>query len=168
MTTANETSKDSSATGRATTKCDYECQTDRMGHEVPLFPGQAICNQQFRFGLTHEGIFQWEDCDTDNVIELFDPSSKQVSQPVQMRLLPNATIEVTGAVASTVYWSRESKREYMQVTPCLSRPHFDCPYLHMHKPGNVVFNYIDSVTGKWIDRNIQRVYDDIPEFPREK
>ena len=160
-TRGGESSSSSSST--AATKCDYDCQTDRMGHVVPLLPGQAICNEQFRFGLTRAGIFQWEDCDTDTVYEIFNPYSDAVrtSETVNLRLQPNATLQILGAESSTVFWSRDSNREHMQVTHCLSRPYFDCPYFHLHKPGNVVFNYIDSQTGKFIDRKIQRVYNDL-------
>ena len=160
-TRGGESSSSSSST--AATKCDYDCQTDRMGHVVPLLPGQAICNEQFRFGLTRAGIFQWEDCDTDTVYEIFNPYSDAVrtSETVNLRLQPNATLQILGAESSTVFWSRDSNREHMQVTHCLSRPYFDCPYFHLHKPGNVVFNYIDSETGKFIDRKIQRVYNDL-------
>jgi hypothetical protein len=47
--------------------CDYACQNhhpDRIGHNVHLARGQAVCSEQFRFGLSDKGEFFWKDCES--------------------------------------------------------------------------------------------------------
>lgn len=139
----------------APTMCAEEhfevCQTDRMGHETPLFAGQALCNHQFRFGITPRGSFEWYDCAQqvtrviykNRTISYFSMSSAGVFRVMDLN---NQTI-----------WQKKPKMNISYTKQCLSRPLLDCPYLHLHRDGVLVLNSIEN--GQWSDRNVERAFD---------
>lgn len=157
--------------------CDYECsplnkkrKTERLGHNTPLYKGQAICNHDQRLGISHEGVFQLHDCLSDTVQVFFNASS-WVSSPTSMlyfEMSEAATFQIWVRSNKTdeeendpvVIWEEPTVRTTMQVTPqCLSPPLLDCPYLHLRKGGMlVVLNWINSETNEWMDRDIRRCY----------
>lgn len=140
-----------------TDPCDnlYDCQTDRLGHNTPLLRGQALCNDIFRFGITHDGVFQWHNC----------------AAPLTKVIYENSTIfyftmTSHGALQlidddDMLMWQKEPKISISYTKECLHRPLLDCPYLHLHKDGVLVLNSIDSTTGRWSDRKIEKAFDDL-------
>jgi len=161
-----------------TTTCSelYDCQTDRIGHESRLYPGQAICSRkdQFAFGLSLEGIFQWHDCFSDETALFFngtaylDGSSSSSSDLYFVMAVDasfgiyhrnNKTDDTT--TTGSLVWKSECQKHVTFFAKCLApRPVLDCPYLHLHSGGDVVLNWIDG-DGVWQDRNIQRVYPEL-------
>jgi len=163
-----------------TTTCSelYDCQTDRIGHESRLYPGQAICSShknQFAFGLSSEGIFQWHDCFSDETSAFFNGttyldgnSSSSSSSDLYFVMAVDASLGIyhrnnnnnkdDTTAADSLVWKSECQKHVTFFAQCLApRPVLDCPYLHLHSGGNVVLNWIDG-DGAWQDRNIQRVY----------
>jgi hypothetical protein len=146
--------------------CIYDCQTDRLGHKTPLFTGQALCNHQYRFGLTHEGVFQWHDCDTHQTHVFYTPTTTTTTttnnQVSYFEMQEDAAFQLY-SYDNQVVWKKASTRQpkIHFSAHCLSRPLLDCPYLHLHKSGDVVLNWIDDNNGKWVDRNIKRCYNDL-------
>lgn len=132
----------------------YDCQTDRFGHEMPLYAGQAICNEQFRFGLTKEGIFQWNDCDMNEkkIIVVHPDAHAFVMAETGSLRLENDKQEIL--------WQKDPTLEIIPTRECLHHPLLDCPYLHLHKSGDVVLNSITR-DGQWKDRKIQHCFDEL-------
>mmetsp|Transcript_21077 Transcript_21077/g.60146 ORF Transcript_21077/g.60146 Transcript_21077/m.60146 type:complete len:151 (+) Transcript_21077:527-979(+) len=147
--------------------------------------GQALCNDDNRFGLTKDGVFLLHECGTDDapavafnytqyMLEVDDSdSNKQQYTPdlLYWIIQPNATFQVgqfhsESRKRSTILWQRDTIRENMQITKqCLHSPKLDCPYLHLHKAGNVVLNWIDAKTHRWMDRKIERCFTDLFQEP---
>ncbi len=133
----------------------YDCQTDRIGHETPLLAGQALCNDVFRFGVTPDGIFQWHDCAAPLTKVIYENTTISY-----FSMSSEGTFRVMDA-NDKVIWRKEPKVSISYYKECLPRPLLDCPYLHLHKDGTVVLNSIESRTGIWSDRNIERAFDDL-------
>jgi hypothetical protein len=138
--------------------CDYDCQTDRLGHKMPLYTGQALCNDQYRFGLTLDGFFQWHDCDTNQKHIFYTPTSVS-NQVSYFEMLEDATFQLVSNDKKVV-WKEPSTSQIHYTAECLHDPQLDCPYLHLHKSGDVVMNSIDD-NGKWVARNIKRCYENL-------
>ena len=139
--------------------CDYDCQTDRGGHNTLFSKGQALCNHQYRFGLNQEGVFQWQDCDTNEIRVVYNATGAARA----MQMTDKGTFEVySDAAGSSLIWSKPSNR-FIEVTKECLHPHptLDCPYLHLHKSGDVVLNWIDKEKNQWMARNILRCYEDL-------
>jgi hypothetical protein len=58
-----------------------------------------------------------------------------------------------------VLWEKAPNRDIHYSSECLSNPVLDCPYVHLHKSGDIVLNSINEDTGKWMDLNAKRAYD---------
>jgi hypothetical protein len=152
----------------------YDCQTDRMGHEQPLYPGQALCNDRYRFGLTREGVFQWQEClegSNNAITQVFYNGTITPSSSNQQRLhfvmRTDATFQIVLSSGTegeeSVVWEDKTTCGVVHVyKQCLSRPLLDCPYLHLHKSGDIVLNWIDD-NGHWNDRNSKKCYKQLME-----
>jgi hypothetical protein len=159
----------------------YDCQTDRMGHEQPLYPGQALCNDRYRFGLTREGVFQWQEClgGSNNTTQVFYDgatlnftysgiaTSSSNQQRLHFVMRTDATFQIvllsgTGGDESVVWEDTMTCGIVHVYKHCLSRPLLDCPYLHLHKSGDIVLNWIDD-NGHWNDRNSKKCYKQLLE-----
>jgi hypothetical protein len=141
--------------------CDYDCQTDRLGHMTPLYSGQAICNHEYRFGLSsRDGTtsLRWHNCDSGDIVALYSTNKKQ-EDTVYFELQEDATFQIRSG-SKEILWEKPSTRKIHATPECLQDPDLDCPYLHLHKHGNVVLNWINDDNGEWMDRNIQRCYKD--------
>ena len=131
------------------------CQTDRMGHETPLMAGQALCNHQYRFGVSKSGIFQWYDCALEKTriihrnrtISYFSMSSAGVFQLLNDK--------------DQVIWQKAPKMKITVYKECLHNPLLDCPYLHLHRDGVLVLNSVDNTTGQWSDRNAEKAFENL-------
>lgn len=144
----------------------YECQTDRMGHESPLYAGQGLCNDQFRFGITPDGIFQWHDCETNvkkvvyNSDDTMENNNSTNADVFYFSMSPEGTLRLYDD-SDQIIWQKESKLTITVTEQCLHRPLLDCPYLHLHKSGDVVLNSVNARTGSWSDRKIERAFDNL-------
>jgi hypothetical protein len=147
---------DLSSLSPSTSGGDYDCQTDRLGHKHPIYVGQALCNAQYRFGLTSEGVFQWQDFISDETHVLYSGGEGKVDY---FEITETGVLQLFSRDEDLV-WEKESNRDIHATKECLHNPLLDCPYLHLHKSGDVVLNWIDD-EGKWLARNIKRCYKDL-------
>lgn len=164
---AQTASSSSGSTPSTSTSCDliYDCQTDRLGNRTPLYPGEAICNRGYAFGLTTEGVFQLHDCVNDETQVFFTPDIED-KHDVYFVMETDASFNIyrdedeAEDEDDELLQQWDSKKKVGFTAKCLPRPLLDCPYLHLHKGGVVVLNYIDD-NDDWNDRNIRRVYPDL-------
>ena len=133
--------------------CECVCQTDRLGHLTPLFAGHALCNAQYRFGLTKDGDLVWQDCDLNETKHIHNDASS-----VSFQMTSNGTLQLL-STTQVVVWEKVPTLWIGYTKHCLSRPLLDCPYLHLHKSGDLVLNSISD--GTWRDRKIQKCFDDL-------
>lgn len=195
--TAETLGKDDESLGATEVKphsCNdlYTCQTDhpdRLGHNVALFAGKAICNAKYRFGVTQDGVLQWHNCDSNERNVVYDRKKHLQAQleggedgtdAATTTMLQNAKEDLffrmteTGSLHIVLQFSNGKigheemviweKVPTLTITPtkkCLHNPLLDCPYLHLHKSGDVVLNSIDPNDGHWSDRKIQKCFDDL-------
>jgi hypothetical protein len=157
-----------SGTSSSGSACDnlYECQTDRMGHETPLYAGQALCNDNFRFGVTPDGTFQWHDCSAEVAKVVFDPNNNNLNTTTDIVAVSYFSMSPQGTLRlmddqDQIIWAKESTVTITYTNECLHRPLLDCPYLHLHKSGDVVLNSINAQTGLWSARKLERAFDDL-------
>lgn len=160
----------------------YECQKDhpdRLGHMFPLYAGQAVCNGgQYRFGLTKQGDLQFHDCSSNKVQVFYNNySSSSTADDLDTKIAElyfimteTATLQLIALVdnedgksssekTELVVWRKESTKCNITPSPqCLHHhPVLDCPYLHLHKSGDLVLNWIDDGNNdKWMARNIMK------------
>lgn len=153
----------------------FTCQTDRMGYFQWMHRGQALCNDVHRFGLTLDGALIKEVCggdfgsgegngDSDGtsaqtfVLLHQDPSAEafQMTDHGHFQLV-SSTLE---GGESSVLWEAIPTIQIEPTPVCLSQPKLDCPYLHLHKSGDLVLNSIQS-DGSWSDRKARKVFPDL-------
>lgn len=60
--------------------CDWDCQTDRHGNNQLMYSGQGICNEQYRFGISRDGVFQFQDCDAKERLVILNITEQQDSK----------------------------------------------------------------------------------------
>jgi hypothetical protein len=139
--------------------CDFECQDhhqDRIGHESHLLRGQALCSAQFRFGLSKDGGFFWKDCETEETTVFVTQTDASY-----WNMKDDGTFQLVNSDTDTVVWEKKPNRDIYPSPTCLHKPLLDCPYIHLHKNGDVVLNSINHDTGKWMDLNANRAYDNL-------
>jgi hypothetical protein len=151
---------------KTSSTCDYVCQTqtpqaERLGNNMPLYAGQAMCKNEQRFGLNQNGDLVSHDCETDKQEILWE--RKKISSPSSISFLMKDDGFFQIYSKSTVIWESKPKRTVYNSSKCLNKPQLDCPYLHLRKTGMVVLNWIDQDTGEWMDRDMKRIYTEI--FP---
>jgi len=147
--------------------CHYECKTDRLGNEIDLNAGEALCNRQYRFGMTKDGDFLAHDCET-NVKQVFysSPYNKKGKKDekvpkIYFKLKEDGSFRVVTKDANkekTVLYEHKPKRKVYFQAQCLEKPALPCPYLHLRETGLVVINWIDQETNDWMDRYIDKIY----------
>ncbi|KAL3942713.1 MAG: hypothetical protein SGBAC_003158 [Bacillariaceae sp.] len=146
--------------------CAYECKTDRLANEVPLYAGEALCNRQYRFGMSVDGDFLVHNCET-NVKQVFysfkndKKKAKQVPK-IYFKLKEDGKFRVVtkddGKNEKTILFEHLPKRKVSAQKQCLDKPALPCPYLHLRETGLVVLNWIDQETNESMDRYIDRIY----------
>jgi len=155
---------------------DYDCVGDRLQYGVKLHQGEFICskNRSFRLGMNSVGDFVWVNATTEeedtkiiylNQNEIFNrfrngDNKNDESDRYFFSLESNGAFSVfendftiEKNKSENKIWSKECKQEVTKSTKCLSE--YDCPYLHIHKGGVVVLNWIDKYDD-WKERNIMR------------
>lgn len=128
-----------------------------MGHWTHLPAGSALCNAQYRFGITQEGVFQWHNCETDENRIIYDAPAENTTLGY-FQMTDVGAIEIYDDADSIIF----QKDPTLTISPtkqCLSSPKLDCPYLHLHKSGDVVLNSIGE--NGWSDRKIQKCFDNL-------
>ena len=138
---------------------DYNCIGDRVQHEVKLNRGDYICarNGLYMLGLNKNGHFIYRN-NTDSRVKTFTNEGEQGDQ---LELTRDATFIIYKETEEendeeNIVWVRECTEEVDYSSRCL--PDYDCPYLHIHKGGVVVMNWIDMSTG-WNEVNIKKIFD---------
>lgn len=160
---------------------------EHMTKNTRLFPGQFICskqnNQRYRFGITQETqALVLLDTETNTTMKVYyDPSAAATSNnnaTISTATSPRLyffTLRIDGTFV--LQYQENKSRNKKAITPlvvwqkkplyhgdvkmtlseqCL--PDHDCPYLHLHKDGVLVLNWIDSVDGNWLSKNVNKVY----------
>jgi len=108
-----------------------------------------------QFGLSSEGLLQWQDCFSGETVVFSNATGTDLS----FVLLEDASFNIFQNEA--VVWKSECKKEVTFFPRCLSSPVvLACPYLHLHSSGGVVLNFVDS-QDNWRSRNIEQVYPQI-------
>lgn len=144
------------------TYCDrvQHCLLDRLGNgkNFRLGVGKAICRENFMFGFTTMGVFQWKNCDTNETRVMFDGSHGGGMYPdMFFELKENASLNIYNG--DELLWQRNCTQKVSLTRECLNDPLLDCPYLVLHRGGgDVVLNFVDDNTTDWVDRKIKRVY----------
>jgi len=155
--------------------CAYECKTDRLGNETPLYAGEALCHKQYRFGMTKDGDFLVHDCEA-NVKQVFysSPYNKGEKEGEKVptmffKLKDDGTFRVVSKDENdkkTILYEHKPKRTIYKTEHCLKRPALGCPYLHLRGTGLVVINWIDKESKKWMDRYIHKIYPEL--YPNDE
>lgn len=149
--------------------CDHfhHCLTDRIGNgdHFRLGIGKAICNQNYMFGFTTKGVFQWKNCKTNKTRIMFDSSSylhhDEKGGSVYFELRDDASLSIHKD--EQIIWSRKCTKTVLPTLECYDDPLLDCPFLHLHSEnaGDVVLNFVDGQTNDWADRKMNRVYQNL-------
>jgi len=142
--------------------CNYTCRTDRLPHESPLYPGQVLCNQMYRFGMTDEGELFLQNCQLDIFTAFWSAKEEQLTQdqyPIHFEMNKNAYFQIISDPTGQVLFEKHPKRNITYHYMCLhSKPKLDCPYLHLHPDGVVALNWIDDDDGRWMVRDAKQQY----------
>lgn len=147
---------------------NFGCLSDRIGHFQWVQQGEALCNNQHRFGLTKAGVLIKEVCGEDGVSTrttiplLSHPSAKGFRMTDHGHFQLVASIDVAPDAPMEVLQEAIPTVSIVPTGQCLSRPVLECPYLHLHKSGDLVLNYINT-DGSWSDRKASKIFPDI--FP---
>lgn len=153
--------QDITATETATSgqTCDkvFDCISDRLGQNESMSGGQAICSKdgRYAFGLhvSQSAVsLVWKDCATGETKKYY----RKGEANDYFTMDENANFAVHGGDGQ-LKWEKDCLASVKRYPQCLSKPMYDCPYLHLHRGGVVVLNYIDG--WDWISRNIKKMYD---------
>lgn len=152
--------------------CHSPDHKDRLGHDAIMDAGKALCNGQFRFGLTITGRLQWKDCLTNATRVFWDAAatfpedlvaSANQKGPLEYYLSRDATMRVVQDGGDAKFWEKRCLRNVQIHSQCLSKPNLDldCPYLHLHENGDLVLNHIRPDGDGWQALMSQDVYWDL-------
>jgi len=146
----------------------YVCIGDRLGNSERLARGTAMCSRhgRYMFGMDRNGSsLVWRDCfatnDDDNNDRVYykgndnDHGDYFVMKDDATFVVSNGEEEEEGGGA--VKWRRECKFKVGHSPQCLGNPMYDCPYLHLHKEGTLVLNWIDE-GGRWRSKGVNKLY----------
>ena len=149
------TATETTASGQT---CDrlFDCISDRLGQNVSMFAGQAICSRDGRYAFAMQmdnGVsLVWKNCATGETKKYY----RKGEADDHFIMDENAKFAVYGGEGQ-LKWEKDCLVSVKRYPQCLSKPMYDCPYLHLHRGGVVVLNYIDG--WDWISRNIKKMYD---------
>ena len=139
--------------------CDmqFDCISDRLGQNEKMIAGQAMCDRDHRyaFGMQLSSgatSLIWKDCVTGDTKKYY----KRGEADDYFVMDETAKFTVYGG-SGQVKWFKDCLDTVKKHPKCLGKPEYDCPYLHLHRGGVVVLNYIDG--WDWISRNIKKMYD---------
>ena len=142
--------------------CDvqFDCISDRLGQNEKMTALQAICSRdrRYAFGMQLSSgatSLIWKDCATGDTKKYY----KRGEVDDYFVMDETAKFTVYGGNGQ-VKWFKDCLVSVTKYPKCLGKPEYDCPYLHLHRGGVVVLNYIDG--WDWISRNIKKMYDFLP------
>jgi hypothetical protein len=147
------------ATEHDTPATEYNCLGDRYAHESTLRSGQFLCsnNKHFVFGMTAEGSLIKRSVTPDAKYKKNDIFYDKGGGGDYFVLHRDGQLAVYDT-NDNIQWKRESRATIHWTKECLTKPKFDCPYLHLHDDGVLVLNWIGS-DGRWIAKGIKDAYD---------
>ncbi|KAL3933984.1 MAG: hypothetical protein SGBAC_010165 [Bacillariaceae sp.] len=150
--------------------CNYTCRTDRLPHESALYPGQVLCSQMHRFGMTEAGDFVLQDCQLNKQTIFWSAQEAQLKSdqyPIHFEMQKNGYFQIISDPSGKVLFEQHPKRNVTYHHMCLhEKPKLDCPYLHLRGSGMVVLNWIDDDAHKWMDRDMKQQY--VALFPADE
>lgn len=132
----------------------FKAKTGRLAHNSPLYAGEAICQHQYMFGVTNDGVFQWKDCATNKTKVFYNSSVDDV----YFVMMPDASWNIYEN--GRLKWKEECNLDVQFYPQCLSHVHLDCPYIHLRKRGHIVLNFIDD-DGIWEAFGAEQLYDSV-------
>lgn len=166
--------KDSMLNGCFDLKCLSPVPTkntrDRLGHNAPLYKGQALCNSDqelfpgvlFQFGLTHSGALVWQNCSStnpasDSRVEVLYNNTSLSRFPwneAWFQMTSDATWQIRISDGASVVWEHKIQNQDtekpIQATTCLTnQPVMQCPYIHFRRHGDIIMNF-RGLLGNWI------------------
>jgi hypothetical protein len=106
----------------------YQCQpdhSDRFGPETPLLTGDSLCNDNMRFGITPSGVFQFQNCDTQERKIMFEDTTGSVAY---FSMSSIGTFRLMDQ-SDNIIWQRECSLTITFTQQCRSNPDLPCPYL---------------------------------------
>ena len=106
----------------------YQCQpdhSDRFGPETPLLTGDSLCNDNMRFGITPSGVFQFQNCDTQERKIMFEDTTGSVAY---FSMSSIGTFRLMDQ-SDNIVWQRECSLTITFTQQCRSNPDLPCPYL---------------------------------------
>mmetsp|Transcript_13816 Transcript_13816/g.29650 ORF Transcript_13816/g.29650 Transcript_13816/m.29650 type:complete len:314 (+) Transcript_13816:191-1132(+) len=144
----------------------YVCIGDRLGNSERLARGTAMCSRhgRYMFGMDRNGSLVWRDCfvtnNDDNIDRVYYKGNGDDGEYFVMKddatfVVSNEEEEEEGGGA--LKWTRECKFKVGLTPQCLGKPMYDCPYLHLHKEGTLVLNWIDE-GGRWRSKGVNKLY----------
>ena len=149
---------DTPSTGQTCDKL-FDCISDRLGQNEPMSAGQAICSRDGRYAfgmeLSSSNNFVsllWKDCATGETKKYY----RKGEADAFFTMDENAKFAVHDGEGH-LKWEKECVATVEKYPRCLAKPTYDCPYLHLHRGGVVVLNYIDG--WDWISKNIKKMYE---------
>jgi hypothetical protein len=87
-------------------------------HKYPIYVGQALCNAQYRFGLTSVGFFQWQDCISDETHVLYTGGERKLEY---FEITETGTLQLFSSDEDLV-WEKESTRDIHASKECRHNP----------------------------------------------
>ena len=149
------TATETTTSGQACDKL-FDCISDRLGQNESMFAGQAICSRDGRYAfamqMDNSVSLVWKNCATGETKKYY----RKGEADDYFIMDENAKFAVYGGEGQ-LKWEKDCLVSVKRYPQCLSKPMYDCPYLHLHRGGVVVLNYIDG--WDWISRNIKKMYD---------
>ena len=106
----------------------YQCQPDhpdRFGPETPLMIGDGLCNDNMRLGITTSGVFQFQNCDTQETKIMFEDTTGSVAY---FSMSSIGTFRLMDQ-SDNIIWQRECSLTITFTQQCRSNPDLPCPYL---------------------------------------
>ena len=104
------------------------------------------------FDISDDGILLWRDCTTDKTKEYYKGRDGNLLSFVMERDANFVIHDEDG----NIVWEKRCTEIVPFTSMCLHCPAFDYPYLHLHKGGVMVLNFIDPVNG-WVSRNFKNI-----------
>ena len=138
---------------------EYDCLSDRLSQNQPIIPGEAICSRDghLMFGLDHDGSLQWKNC-TAGGKKVYHKGGDGTN--IGSFIMTESADFIVYNKNGEVTWELPCDVEVERHTQCYTVPSgsitYDCPYLHLHRGGNVALNYIDGKD--WIAASINKFY----------
>ena len=137
---------------------EYDCLSDRLSQNQQIFAGEGICSRDGRlvFGLDYDGSLQWKNCTAGGKTKTYYKDGAITDSFVMSETADFVIYNQTEGVKWELPCDVNVERHAQCYTLSSGSITYDCPYLHLHRGGNVALNYIDGKD--WIAANINKFY----------